>query len=600
MLKIMGKYSKGYWFYTIITPIIMIVEVFLEVLIPTLMVYIVDVAGQIAIGNYVPGSESTAFIDGIIQNNPNFMTGTTLLWTLGGLSLLVAILALTFGALAGRTVAIAGAGFASNLRNGLFEKVQSFSFANIDKFSTAGLVTRCTTDVTNTQQAYMMMLRIVIRAPLMMIMATVMALQLNKSVAFIYLIAIPILGVIMAVGVVFTFPRFKKMLKLYDQMNNDIQENLIASRVVKAYVREDFEVQKYDKTAQQVRVAHLGAEKVIVLSQPFAMVVMYMVIVAIVSIGGGQIIDGQMKAGALTGLINYSMQIMMSVMMVTFVIVQMVLSRASITRIREALDEETDIVDGTSDHIVGSGKIEFKNVDFSYSKNPDNLTLSKINLNIESGQRIGVVGGTGEGKTSLVQLIPRFYDVYDGEVLVDGVDVRDYKLEALRDGVSMVLQKNVLFSGTIEENLRWGNENATTEQIETAAKAAQAHDFVMSFPDGYQTDLGQGGVNVSGGQKQRLCIARTLLKNPKIIILDDSTSAVDTATDASIRAELQKTFKDLTVITIAQRISSIEDCDQIIVLDEGQINGVGKHKELLKSNKIYQEVYNSQQKGEDK
>ena len=569
-----------------------------EVLIPTLMAYIVDVAGKVATGRYVIGAEgNNEWWDTFLTNNPQFAEGTTLLWTLSGICLVMAVLALVFGGLAGHTVARAGAGFASNLRQGLFRSIQDYSFANIDKFSTAGLVTRCTTDVNNAQMSYMQLLRIVVRAPLMLIMATFFAFRLNADIAWVLLIVIPVLGGFMAFISFKTYPKFRKMLHLYDHMNSTIQENLVGIRVVKAFVREDYEQQKYDKSAQDVRFAYLAAEKIMVWVNPVAMLVMFATTTAIVYIGGGQIIAGKMDSGELTSLISYSAQILMSVLMVCFIIIQLVLSKASIQRIKEALDEKSTITDGDNDKQVGSGEIVFDHVNFSYSNNGDNLTLTDINLTIKSGETVGIIGGTGDGKSSLVQLIPRFYDVYSGDVYVDGTNVKDYKLKNLRDGVSMVLQKNVLFSGTIEENLRWGNEDASMDEIIEAAKIAQAHDFVSSFPNGYNTDLGQGGVNVSGGQKQRLCIARALLKKPKIMILDDSTSAVDTATDAKIREGLKKLNREMTVIVIAQRISSIENCDKIIVLDEGKIDAVGTHEQLLKNNKIYQEVYNSQQKG---
>ena len=597
MFKIFSKYSKGYRVPAFLTPVFIVFEVVLDVLIPTLMAFIVDVGGSVATGTYQFGKEGNEFWDKLLTDNPQFASGTTLLWTLGGVCLGVALIALLFGMLAGRTVAIAGSGFASNLRKGLFDKVQDFSFANVDKFSTAGLVTRCTTDVNNAQQSYMQLLRIVIRAPLMLITATIFAYRMAPDISWVFFVAIPVLGIFMAVMSVFAYPRFRKLTNLYDDMNASIQENLVAARVVKAYVREDYEQVKYDKSADAVRRARVACEKLMVFMNPVSMLIIYLTIVAILYIGGDKMIGGTMQSGALTSLISYSTQILMSVMMVCMVIINFVLSRASIQRIEEVLYEEPQIKDGDNDKQVGSGKIVFDNVNFSYTNNPQNLTLTNINLTIESGQTVGVIGGTGEGKSSLVQLIPRFYDCLDGAVYIDDTNVKDYKLKQLRDGVSMVLQKNLLFSGTIESNLRWGNENATMEQIVEACKIAQAHEFVSSFPDGYQTDLGQGGVNVSGGQKQRLCIARALLKRPKILILDDSTSAVDTATDAKIREGLKQLDKDMTVIIIAQRISSVSDCDKIVVIDEGKIDDVGTHDELLARNKIYQEVYKSQQKG---
>lgn len=599
MIKIMGKYSKGYRLRTFLCALFVVLEVFLEAIIPTLMAYIVDVAAMVSNGTYVVGGpNAVAWLDYLIVNVPQFAIGTNgLLWALGASSILLAMLALLFGALGARNVAVAGSGFASNLRMGMFSKIQSFSFANIDKFSTAGLVTRCTTDINNAQQSYMQINRVVVRAPLMMIMATIFAFRLASGISWLFFVAIPLMGGLMAAIIVMVFPRFKKMLTHVDGINATVQENLVGIRAVKAYVREDFETKKYTKSANDLRVAQLAAEKLMVLSNPAIMIVMYGSIVAILAMGGSQMIAGTMKSGTLTALVSYSTQILMSVTMVCFIVVQLVLSKASIARISQALDEESTIVDGDSDKTVDSGSIVFDNVNFSYSNDKDNLTLTNINLTINSGETVGIIAGTGEGKSSLVNLIPRFYDVYDGAVYVDGVNVKDYKVNNLRDGVAMVLQKNVLFSGTIEDNLRWGNEGATKEDIVNACKIACAHDFIESFPDGYNTDLGQGGVNVSGGQKQRLCIARALLKKPKILILDDSTSAVDTATDSSIRQGLKQLDSDMTVIVIAQRISSIENCDKIVVIDEGKIDAVGTHQQLLATNKIYQEVQNSQNKG---
>ena len=388
------------------------------------------------------------------------------------------------------------------------------------------------------------------------------------------------------------------MLKKYDKMNADVQEDLVAIRVVKAFVREDYEEQKYRESTESVRKAQLKAEKLMILMNPLTSLIMYATIIGLLIIGGKDIAVGSMQGGTLTAMMNYCTQILSSVMMICFIAVQLVMSRASIDRIYEVLETDSTIKDGAqTDKTVNSGSIDFDNVDFSYSDNADNLTLEHIDLHIKSGESVGIIGGTGDGKSSLVQLIPRFYDVFNGRVAVDGTDVREYSLYNLREGVSMVLQKNVLFSGTIRENLLWGNKDATQEEIEAACKAACAHDFIMSFPNGYETDLGQGGVNVSGGQKQRLCIARALLKKPKIMILDDSTSAVDTATDAQIRKGLKELSADMTTIIIAQRLSSVRDCDKIVILDDGKINAVGTHEELLKNNSIYQEIYRSQQKG---
>lgn len=571
----MTKHVKGYKLPTILTPLFVMVEVFLEIFIPTLMAKIVN------------SLQETPLPDDIVN----------IVVTNGLLMVASAVASLVFGALAGRTSSIASTGFAKNLRAELFEKIQQFSFANVDKFSTASLVTRCTTDVNNAQTAFMQLTRVVFRAPTMLIMATIMAFRLNPDLSVIFFVAIPLLGIAMAVLVVKVHPMFRKMLKRYDHMNATVQEDLVAIRVVKAFVREEHEIEKYRDATEGVRVSQLAAEKTMVLINPIANIVMYGTTIALLFVGGGEIIDGHMKAGDLTALMTYSAQILMSVMMICFISVSLVLSRASLQRINEVLLEEPDIKDGAGDFEVEDGSIDFDNVNFSYSNNAENLTLENINLHIKPGQMVGVIGGTGDGKSSLVQLIPRFYDVLEGSVKVGGRDVRDYNLHNLREGVSMVLQKNVLFSGTIKENMLWGNENATDEEIIAACKVAQAHDFVSSFPDGYETDLGQGGVNVSGGQKQRLCIARALLKKPKIMIMDDSTSAVDTATDAAIRSALRSEVGHMTTIIIAQRISSVQDCDMIVVMNDGKINDIGTHEQLLERNTIYQEIFNSQQKG---
>ena len=575
MFKLMTKHVKGYKLPTILTPLFVMVEVFLEIFIPTLMAKIVN------------SLQETPLPDDIVN----------IVVTNGLLMVASAVASLVFGALAGRTSSIASTGFAKNLRAELFEKIQQFSFANVDKFSTASLVTRCTTDVNNAQTAFMQLTRVVFRAPTMLIMATIMAFRLNPDLSVIFFVAIPLLGIAMAVLVVKVHPMFRKMLKCYDHMNATVQEDLVAIRVVKAFVREEHEIEKYRDATEGVRVSQLAAEKTMVLINPIANIVMYGTTIALLFVGGGEIIDGHMKAGDLTALMTYSAQILMSVMMICFISVSLVLSRASLQRINEVLLEEPDIKDGAGDFEVEDGSIDFDNVNFSYSNNAENLTLENINLHIKPGQMVGVIGGTGDGKSSLVQLIPRLYDVLEGSVKVGGRDVRDYNLHNLREGVSMVLQKNVLFSGTIKENMLWGNENATDEEIIAACKVAQAHDFVSSFPDGYETDLGQGGVNVSGGQKQRLCIARALLKKPKIMIMDDSTSAVDTATDAAIRSALRSEVGHMTTIIIAQRISSVQDCDMIVVMNDGKINDIGTHEQLLERNTIYQEIFNSQQKG---
>ena len=602
MIKKLLKGAKGYEKQSVFTVVLVLLETALEVILPMFMSNILNTMQLYSQPN--PLKEKLIYFDfssfKIMTEMPgNIITAdllTDTVVTYGILMVLSAILSLTFGALAGKLAALAGAGFSKNVRASLFAKIRDFSFSNVDKFSTASLVTRSTTDVNNAQQSFMMIIRTVIRAPAMLIFSAVMAFVNAPDLAWIFLVAVPLLGLVMGLLATKVHPLFKSMLTKYDKMNADVQEDLVGIRVVKAFVREDYEEEKYRRQTEEVRKAQLKAEKLMVLMNPLVSVIMYGSIVTLLVLGGTDIANGRIQSGTLTAMMSYCTQILMSVMMICFIAVQLVMSKASIDRIYEVLETNPDIAGTDSDKTVNSGSIEFNNVNFSYSDNAENLTLEGINLSIKSGETVGIIGGTGDGKSSLVQLIPRFYDVLDGEVLVDGTNVKDYSLYNLREGVSMVLQKNVLFSGTIRENLLWGNKDATQEQIEAACKAACAHEFITSFPDGYETDLGQGGVNVSGGQKQRLCIARALLKKPKIMILDDSTSAVDTATDARIRQGLKELDKNMTTIIIAQRISSVENCDKIVVLDDGKINAVGTHKELLETCEIYQEVYNSQQK----
>ena len=611
MIRKLLKGAKGYELSSILTVVFVMLETALEVVLPlltsnilnTLQLYAAtDVAksklsSDLIYFDFVGGTRQLVTIEaGTFISGLDYVLLNTV-YSYGILMILSAILSLTFGVLAGRLCAVAGSGFSKNMRGYVFDKIQSFSFANVDKFSTASLVTRCTTDVNYAQQSFMMIIRTVIRAPAMLIFSTIMAFINQPNMAWVFLIAIPALGLVMGLLSINVHPLFKAMFKKYDAMNASVQEDLVAIRVVKAFVREDYEEQKYRQATEDVRLAHLKAEKLMILMNPLTSCIMYGTIIALLVIGGSGIVNGTMEAGTLSAMMSYCTQILMSVMMICFIAVQLVMSRASIDRIYEVLETESDIKDGANDKTVNSGSIDFNHVNFSYSCNAENLTLTDIDLHIKSGETVGIIGGTGDGKSSLVQLIPRFYDALSGEVLVDGVDVREYSLFNLREGVSMVLQKNVLFSGTIRENLMWGNKHATQEEIEAACKIACAHDFITSFPKGYETDLGQGGVNVSGGQKQRLCIARALLKKPKIMILDDSTSAVDTATDAQIRKGLKELSKDMTTIIIAQRISSVENCDKIVVLNDGKIDAVGTHKQLLKTNSIYQEVYHSQQKG---
>lgn len=569
LLPYLGKYRT----YAILSPIIIICEVTLEVTIPKIMANIVDI--------------------GVAGKNTGYII------KMGALMILMSLMSLLFGALAARFASVAATGFAKGLRKSLFNKIQDFSFENLDKFNTASLVTRLTTDVTNTQMTLMMMLRMMIRAPIMLIMAIIMAVVLNARLAVIFLIAVPVLAATFVIVGRMAFPRFQVMLKKYDRLNLVIQECLIGIRIVKAFVRGEHESEKFNDIADQLRKTQLKAEKIIIWTMPVMQIAMYGCILTTVWFGGNLIISGNMLTGELMGFLSYVTQILMSLMMISMVFVMLILSRASVSRIVEVLDENPGITDkGQSNGLeVSDGSVSFNNVSFSYGGKESNLVLENINLEIKSGETIGIIGGTGSAKTTLVQLIPRLYDVTSGSVVVGGMDVREYSLEHLRNSVAMVLQKNVLFSGTIKDNLRWGDKNATDEDIINACKAAQAHDFISSFPDGYETKLGQGGVNLSGGQKQRLCIARALLKKPKIIILDDSTSAVDTATDQKIRDALKTYLKGTTTIIIAQRIASVIDADRIVVLDDGKINAVGNHNELLSSNEIYREVYESQQKG---
>ena len=573
MLKKLSAYIGKYKTQALLSPLLVLIEVVLEVFIPLYMGKIVDV--------------------GI----PNKDFGYIL--KMGGLMVLMAVGALIFGALCARVAVVASNGMSANLRKGLFDKIESFSFKNTDHFTTPSLITRLTNDVNNIQNSFQMIIRMLARAPFMLILATVMAYRISPRLSVIILSAIPTLALVMFLLSKIAFPRFEAMLKKYDSMNARTQENLVAIRVVKAFVRGDYESVKFKDAAAALKNAQRKAEKVLVLAMPIMQMTMYVSILLVLFVGGKDILAGNLMTGQLMSFISYITQILISLMMILMVFVTIVLSSASAKRIIEVLDETPAINDSAADAslTVENGSVEFRDVSFSYAEDAENLTLSNVNLSIRSGETIGIIGGSGSAKSTLVQLIPRLYEVYSGELLVGGHNVKDYPIEALRAGIGMVLQKNVLFSGTIKDNLRWGNPNATDEEITAACIAAQADGFIRSFPDGYDTVLGQGGVNVSGGQKQRLCIARALVKNPKILILDDSTSAVDTATDAAIRAAFSEKHGDATTIIIAQRITSVMDADRIVVLHDGAIDGIGTHEQLMKTNEIYREVYSSQQKG---
>ena len=568
LLRSVREYKKQ----SFLTPVLVAAEVFVEVLIPLLMAKIIDV--------------------GIMNGDMAYII------KLGALLVLLAVVALFFGAKAGQLAAVASSGYAKNLRHDIFYKIQDFSFGNIDQFSTPGLVTRLTTDITNVQMAYMFTIRLLARAPIMIVMSLIMTVTISPAIAFMMLITIPVLGGLLIFIAKKAHPHFIKVFDEYDELNNVVQENVNAARVVKAYVREDHEVEKFGKISGIVFRLFTKAEKIVAWNSPTMQFTMYIVVLAMVLIGGESIISGDMLTGELTSVIVYALQILTSLMMVSFVFVMIMIAEASTERINEVLDEVPEMED-KADAVteVTNGDIEFEHVNFSYAGEGGNLSLKDVNLHIKSGQIVGIIGGTGSAKSTLVQLIPRLYDVTLGTVKVGGTDVRDYNLKALRDQVSVVLQKNVLFTGSIYENIRWGDETASDAEVERVCKLAQADGFIREFPNQYETMIVEGGNNVSGGQKQRLCIARALLKKPKILILDDSTSAVDTKTDALIRQAFREEIPDTTRIIIAQRVSSVEDADVIIVMDKGEISGIGTSEELLKTNAIYREVYESQMKG---
>ena len=571
LAKCVGEYKKN----AILSPVLVSFEVIMECLIPFVAADLIN----------------------IIQKGEALTKAAIY----GGVLIVLAILSLTFGALAGKHCSIASCGFAKNLRGELYRKSQDFSFENIDKFSTSSMITRMTTDVTNVQHAFMMIIRTAVRSPFMFIFSVIMAFTMGGAMALIFVLVIPILLFGLFTIIRKAMPIFKSVFKKYDTLNNSVQENVKGMRVVKSFVREEYESKKFEAASDEVRNNFTRAEKLLAFNGPIMQLCMYSVMLFVCFFGSRLIISSNgetFDVGKFSALLTYGMQILSSLMMLSMIFVMMTMAGECANRICEVIDEESTIVNPNEPVFeVKSGDIEFSGVNFKYAQRAEKFALTNINLKIRSGQTVGIIGGTGSSKSSLIQLIPRLYDVTDGCVTVGGVDVRDYDLNALRNEVSVVLQKNVLFSGTIKDNLRWGNESASDEELIRVCKLAQAHDFIESFPDGYDTYIEQGGTNVSGGQKQRLCIARALLKKPKILILDDSTSAVDTRTDALIRRAMREEIPNTTKIIIAQRISSVEDADMIIVIDDGKIDGVGTHSELLASNKIYNEVYTSQTKG---
>ena len=572
MIKRLSQCIREYKKDAILSPLYVLVESLLDVAIPFVMAGLID--------------------KGIEAGN------MSMILRYGAILVGFALVALTFGALSGRSCACATAGFARNLRHDMFHHLQVYSFSNIDKFSSAGLVTRLTTDVSNVQNAFMMIIRTLIRCPAMLIFAMVMSFRINHDISLIFLAVIPILGVGLYLIIKHVHPVFERIFKTYDRLNGVVQENLSGIRVVKNFVREDHEIEKFDTISGTIYKDFSLAERILALNSPLMQGCVYACMILVSWLGAKQIVIGNMSTGNLMSFFTYIMQILSSLMMLSMVFVMITMSRASAERIVEVLDEESDITNCDNPaYEVKDGSVEFTDVSFSYAKRPDKTVLDDIDLIIPSGQTVGIIGGTGSSKSSLVQLIPRLYDVTGGCVKVGGVDVRNYDLQTLRHNVAMVLQKNTLFSGTIKENLRWGNPDATDEELVHACRLAQADDFIRTFPDGYDTYIEQGGTNVSGGQKQRLCIARAILRKPKILILDDSTSAVDTKTDALIRQAFREEIPNTTKIIIAQRISSVMDADQIVVMDNGRINACGTHEELLANNEIYREVYESQQKG---
>ena len=572
MIKRLSACIKEYMRDTILTPIFVIFEVAFDVLIPMMMAQLID-----------KGIEA-----GSMENIVRY----------GVLLVVMALVALLFGALSGRFAAKAATGFSRNLRREMYHNVQDFSFSNIDKFSTGGIITRLTTDVTNVQMAFMMIIRIAVRCPIMLICAWALTFTINPKLALIFLVVIPILALGLYLIMTNAHPIFERVFKKYDWLNNVVQENLLGIRVVKSFVREDHERAKFGNVSNEIFTDFTKAEKLISFNAPLMQLCVYGCMLTVSWVGAHLVVGGEITTGNLTSMFSYIMMILMSLMMCSMVLVQIILARASAERIYELLSEESDLKNPAHPVTeVKDGSVVFENVSFSYANDPSKECLKDVNLTVKSGETVGILGGTGTSKTTLVQLIPRLYDATEGRVLVGGVDVRDYDMETLRQQVAMVLQKNVLFSGSIKENLRWGDADATDEQMVHMCRLAQADPFIQEFPEQYNTHIEQGGSNVSGGQKQRLCIARALLKRPKILILDDSTSAVDTKTDALIRQAFRNEIPDTTKFIIAQRISSIEDADKILVMEGGKISAMGTHQELLQSCQTYREIYDSQTKG---
>ena len=569
LLRSLREYKRG----SILTILLSILEAAFEILIPLRMADLIDQG--IDLGDMAA------------------------VWKFGIAILIFAALQLLTGVLSAHIAAKTSVGFSANLRQDMYDNVQTFAFSNIDKFSTSGIITRLTTDVTNVQMAFMMVIRIAVRSPIMLICAWVLTLRINPKLALIFLVVIPILGIGLALIMTRAHPIFERVFKRYDHLNNVVQENLLGIRVVKSFVREDHEVEKFGKVSQEIYMDFSKAERILAFNMPLMQICVYACMISVSWIGANLIVGGSMTTGQLTSMFSYIMMMLMSLMMLSMVLTMIIMARASAERITEILNEESDLKNGSQPiEEVKDGSVVFENVSFSYAKDPSKECLKNVNLTVKSGETVGILGGTGTSKTTLVQLIPRLYDATEGRVLVGGADVRDYDMDALRDQVAMVLQKNVLFSGTIAENLRWGNPNATDEEIRHACQLAQADGFIQEFPDKYDTYIEQGGTNVSGGQRQRLCIARALLKKPKILILDDSTSAVDTKTDKLIREAFHNEIPDTTKIIIAQRIASVQESDMILVMEEGRITASGTHEELLRTCDEYRSIYESQTKNQ--